>query len=72
MQTNISENTAFKLSDKVKAILHSKGLSKVFNYSDYDYFKNQVNNVFDKAHAIAELFIQDNELTTSDYQEYIY
>lgn len=67
-----AEITTYKLSDQVKQILHEKGLSKVFNYQDYTYFKNQVKSAFNKAVAIAELFIQDNEETTTDYHDYIY
>jgi len=64
--------TAFRLSDQVFSILHQRGLSKVFNYQDYLYFKKQCNAAFDKAQAIAELFIQDNNLTNSDYNDYVY
>jgi hypothetical protein len=67
-----AKTTAIKLSDKVINILHEKGLSKVFNYNDYNYFKEQCKNAFDKANAIAELFIQDNNHENSDYHDYIY
>jgi len=64
--------TAFRLSDQVFTILHEQGLSKIFNYPDYKYFKKQCNSAFDKAHTIAMLFIEDNNLITSDYNDYIH
>jgi predicted nucleic-acid-binding Zn-ribbon protein len=51
-----SKTTSFKTSDQVEAILQEKGLSKVFNYQDYDYFKKQCKKAFNHAQAIAELF----------------
>lgn len=66
------KNTSFKLSDQVKQILHTKGLSKIFNYSDFEYFKNNIGNAFDKANIIADLFIIENQTITSDYQDYIF
>ena len=67
-----SKSNAYKLSEQVKNILQEKGLSKVFNYSDYEYFKRSVKSAFNKAYAIAELFIQDNSDISSDYNDYIY
>jgi len=67
-----SKNNAFKLSTQVKSILHEKGLSKVFNYTDYEYFKKQCKNAWNKAQAIAELFIQDNQNTNSDFNDYVF
>ncbi|GAB3708663.1 hypothetical protein [Flavobacterium koreense] len=67
-----SKNNAFKLSTQVKSILHEKGLSKVFNYTDYEYFKKQCTNAWNKAQAIAELFIQDNQNTNSDFNDYVF
>jgi hypothetical protein len=64
--------TAFRLSDQVLSILHEQGLSKIFNFQDYKYFKSQCNTAFDKAQAIAERFIEDNNLITSDYNDYVY
>lgn len=66
------KTTSFKLSDQVKQILHNKGLSKIFNYSDFEHFKNNVGNVFNKANIIADLFIIENQTITSDYQDYIF
>jgi hypothetical protein len=71
--THIShKNNAYKLSDQVKNILHEKGLSAVFNYNDYLYFKKQVKNAFNKAQAIAELFIEENINQNSDFNEYTF
>ena len=67
-----SKSNAFNLSTQVKSILHEKGLSKVFNYSDYKYFKTQCKNAWNKAQAIAELFIQDNQNTNSDFNDYVF
>lgn len=66
------KNNAYKLSDQVKNILHEKGLSAVFNYNDYLYFKKQVKNAFNKAQAIAELFIEENINQNSDFNEYTF
>jgi len=75
MTTNKKESrksTALKPSEQVQAILQEKGLSKVFNYPDYEYFKKQAANAFNKIQAIADLFIQYNDDTPSDYHDYIY
>lgn len=64
--------TAFRLSDQVISILHNKGLSAAFNYPDYEYFKKQCKNAFDKAQAIAELFIQDNADAPNDFNDYVF
>ena len=68
---NKSKNNPFILSNQVKAILHENGLSKVFNYADYTYFKNQCKSAFNKAQSIAEKFIQEHT-TESDLNEYIF
>ena len=67
-----SKCNAFKLSTQVKTILHEKGLSKIFNYSDYKYFKAQCKNAFHKAQAIAEKFIEENNPVNSDFDEYVF
>jgi predicted nuclease with TOPRIM domain len=67
-----SKNNAFKLSTQVKTLLHEKGLSKVFNYSDYKYFKEECKNAWNKAQAIAEKFIEDNNQLNSDFDEYVF
>lgn len=69
--SNSRKTTSFKLSDKVINLLHSKGYSFLFNYSDYEYFKKRAKNAFDKAQTISEMFISENN-TNSDFQEYIF
>ena len=69
---NNNKNTSIKLSDKVKNILHEKGLSFLFTYQDYTYFKSQVNSTFNKAQEIANLFIQYHEPTENDFSEYVF
>ena len=70
-QTNNSRKcNAFKLSEQVKKILHEKGLSFLFTYQDYKYFKSQVSDAFNKAQDIANLFIQYHEPTKTDFSEY--
>lgn len=66
---NSDKNTSFKISDQVKRILHTKGLSKVFNWSDYDYFKQKAKNAFNKAQAIADFFIEEHQHET-DFNNY--
>lgn len=71
--THIShKNNANKLSEQVKNILQEKGFSAVFNYNDFLHFKKQVKNAFNKANAIAELFIEENININSDFNDYIY
>ena len=65
------KNTTFKLSEQVKKILHEKGFSSLFNYQDYAYFKAKAKNAFNKAYAIAEHFINENN-TNSDFDEYVF
>jgi hypothetical protein len=72
IQSNSHKNTAFKLSEQVKATLHEKGYSFLFNYSDYAYYKAQAKRAFNKAQAITELFIQDNQPTQNDFSEYVF
>ncbi|MNR19826.1 hypothetical protein D3C85_1366390 [compost metagenome] len=72
IQSNSHKNTAFKLSEQVKATLHAKGYSFLFNYQDYKYYKAQVKKAFNKAQAIAELFIQDNNTIENDFSEYVF
>jgi hypothetical protein len=63
--------TAFQPSEQVFAILHEKGLSKIFNYSDYEYFKKQCKGAFNLAQAIAEKFLEYND-HESDFTEYVF
>jgi len=72
MQRIHAKNTSFLLSDQVKKILHEKGLSFLFNWSDYTYFKNQASNAWNKAQAIAEMFLQENTNQQSDFSQYIF
>lgn len=72
IQSNSRKNTSFKLSDQVKETLHEKGFSFLFNYNDYKYYKAQVKKAFNKAQAIADLFIEENQPTKSDFSEYVF
>ena len=72
IQSNSHKNTSFKLSDQVKETLHAKGFSFLFNYNDYKYYKSQVKKAFNKAQAIADLFIQENNTNESDFSEYVF
>lgn len=72
IQSNSHKNTAFKLSEQVKATLHEKGYSFLFNFQDYKYYKAQAKKAFNKAQAIADLFIQDNNTNESDFSEYVF
>jgi len=67
-----AKNTSIKLSHQVNEILSSKGLSKIFNDRDFDYFKSQIKSAFNRAQAIAEKFIEYHEGTKSDFNEYIF
>jgi hypothetical protein len=73
MQTTISKakDTNISLSEQVKSILQLHGLSKVFNYSDYWYFKSKTKKSFNRAQDIANLFIAENE-AESDFNDYIF
>ena len=72
IQSTSHKNTSFKLSEQVKETLHAKGFSFLFNYNDYKYYKSQVKKAFNKAQAIADLFIQDNNTNESDFSEYVF
>lgn len=72
IQSIKAKNTSIKLSDQVKNHLSEKGFSSLFNYSDYQYYKAQAKKAFNKAHAIAELFISENNQNESDYNGYIF
>jgi|TARA_R110000823_G_scaffold20070_23_gene61699 hypothetical protein len=71
MTSNSHKNTTFKLSDQVKKILQEKGFSSLFNYQDYAYFKAKAKNAFNKSVAIAEFFINENNVN-SDFDEYVF
>lgn len=70
--SNSHKSNSFTLSTQVQKILHEKGYSRFFNFTDFQYYKKQVKDQFNKAQAIAELFIQENENELSDFQEYIF
>lgn len=71
-RTNLhAKNTSLKLSEQVQNILTEKGFSFLFNWNDYNYFKRQASNAWNKAQAIAELFITENN-TKSDFDEYVF
>lgn len=72
MTSTHNKSNAYKLSEQVKKILQERGLSAVFNYQDFAYFKAKVQQAFNKAQAIAELFIEENISTPSDFNEYIF
>lgn len=72
IQSITAKNTSIKLSDQVKNYLSEKGYSALFNYSDYQYYKQQVKEAFNKAYTIAELFISENNQNESDFNEYLF
>ena len=65
------KSNPFLISEQVKSILHSHGLSKVFNYSDYEYFKRKATRAYNKAQVIADFFIEEHS-AESDLTEYIF
>jgi hypothetical protein len=67
-----SKTTSFKISEQVEAILQEKGLSKVFNYQDYEYFKKLCKKAFNQAQAIADLFIEYYNDVPTDYNDYVF
>ena len=72
IQSNSHKNTSFKLSEQVKETLHAKGYSFLFNFEDYKHYKAQAKKAFNKAQAIADLFIQENNTNESDFSEYVF
>lgn len=74
MQTNNIQSRKSNtnlLSYQVRQELSQRGYSFLFNWDDYAYFREQAKNAFNKAVAIAELFIQDSN-AESDYHEYTF
>lgn len=59
-----------KLSDKVYQILKEKGFSKLFNWSDYLFFKKESIDKINRAQWIAEQFISWNSHELSDFADY--
>lgn len=71
-QNNSSKFNPFLLSEQVKNILISKGFTSLFNYTDYEYFKEECKEAFNKAYAIAERFISDAEPNQNDLNDYLF
>lgn len=63
------QDKASKTSEQVKEILFKNGYSHLFNWYDYEYFKTQCKNEFNKALKISQMFIEYHG-TPSDYAEY--
>lgn len=59
-----------KLSDKVYQILKEKGFSKLFNWSDYLFFKKESVDKINREQWIAEQFISWNSHELSDFADY--
>lgn len=68
---NSRKNNTNLLSYQVRQELSQRGYSFLFNWDDYAYFRSQAKHAFNKALAIAELFIQDSN-AQSDYHEYTF
>lgn len=69
---NTRKYNPFKLSNQVKSILQNKGYSSIFNYSDYEIFKEQCKDAFNKALAIAEKFIEEATPQKNDFNNYLF
>jgi hypothetical protein len=67
-----AKNTSKNLSQQVKEILTQRGFSFLFNYNDYSFFKSQCKNAFNKAQAIADKFIEENQEAQSDFNQYVF
>lgn len=67
-----AKNTSKNLSQQVQEILNNKGFSFLFNWSDYTHHKAQAKNAFNKAQAIAEKFIEENQEAQSDFNQYVF
>ena len=71
MNTQTINSRKINLSTQVKQILSEKGYSFLFNWSDYEHFKAQTKQSFNKAIVIAEMFISESN-QNSDYNEYVF
>ena len=71
-QNDTRKINPFLLSEQVKKILRSKGFTSTFNYSDYEYFKEQCKDAFNKSLAIAQRFIDDTNPKENDLNDYIF
>lgn len=67
-----TKNNPFNLSNQVKRELQRRGYSSTFNYSDYNFFKSQCKDAFNKALAIAMRFIEEAEPQANDFKNYTY
>ncbi|WZL88315.1 hypothetical protein VS868_11980 [Salinimicrobium sp. 3283s] len=68
-QLNTSKSNSLKTSDQVKLILQEQGLSKVFNFNEYRLFRKRAKRAFNKAQAVAQMFIEEYQ-NESDLLEY--
>lgn len=71
MEINNNIKDKNKLSSRVKKILNEKGFSFLFNWQDYQRYKNQCEKAFNKAHSIADKFLMQAE-QKSDFSNYIF
>jgi hypothetical protein len=74
MTTTISKGKTnpFLLSEQVKRILKTNGFTSLFNYTDYEVFKNKCKGTFDKAQEIARLFMAEAQPDENDFNQYIF
>ncbi len=66
------KSNPFILSEQVKTILKEQGFTSLFNYSDFDYFKRKCKRAFNKAQAIARLFLAEAQPEQNDFNNYIF
>lgn len=66
-----AENTKKYLSQEVREELNKQGYSFLFNWDDYYHFRSLCKDAFNRAHAIAQKFIEDTN-ANSDFNEYIF
>lgn len=71
-QNNTVKNSPFLLSNQVKAILQNRGFSSLFNFSDYELFKRNCKDAFNKPLAIVEQFLAEAEPEQNDFNQYIF
>ncbi|MDK7375984.1 hypothetical protein QP519_10605 [Weeksella virosa] len=62
------------LEQQVKTLLHERGYSHLYTQMDFQYFRKFVKNEYNKAFAIACLFIKEarESQINSDYNQYIF
>ncbi|AXP79173.1 hypothetical protein CJ739_73 [Mariniflexile rhizosphaerae] len=71
-QNNSRKFNPFLLSEQVKNILKSNGFTSLFNYNDYEFFKEECKEAFNKALAIAERFMADADPNQNDLNDYLF